>query len=61
MVLYCLAEHLEHWLSSERSCDLVDPECAVTTEVESKMWNYLLERIHLLLQYSYPTSLEVSF
>jgi len=57
-VLKMEQEHLDYWLSSERSCDLVYPECAVTTEVESKMWNYLLERIRLLLQHSYSTSLE---
>jgi len=50
-------EHLEHWLSSERSCDLVYPDCAVTTEVESKMWKFLHVRIGLL-QHCYPTSME---
>lgn len=59
MTLCCLAEHLKHWLSSERSCDLVYPDCALTTEVESKMWKFLLDRIYLL-QRAYTTTLEVS-
>lgn len=54
-----LVEHLEHWLSSDRSCDLVYPDCALETEVESKMWKFLLTRINLL-QRAYPTTLEVS-
>jgi hypothetical protein len=54
-----LAEHLKHWLSSDRSCDLVYPDCALETEVESKMWKFLLTRSNLL-QRAYPTTLEVS-
>jgi len=50
-------EHLEHWLSSERSCDLVYPDCAVTTEVESKTWKFLRNRI-CLLQRGYCTALD---
>jgi hypothetical protein len=55
----CLADHLKHWLSSDRSCDLVYPDCALETEVESKVWKFLLTRINLL-QRAYPTTLEVS-
>ncbi|XP_023727954.1 actin-histidine N-methyltransferase isoform X3 [Cryptotermes secundus] len=51
------SEHLKHWLSSDRSCDLVYPDCALETEVESKMWKFLLTRINLL-QRAYPTTLE---
>jgi hypothetical protein len=54
-----LVEHLKHWLSSDRSCDLVYPDCALETEVESRMWKFLLTRINLL-QRAYPTTLEVS-
>ncbi|GFG32224.1 hypothetical protein Cfor_02037 [Coptotermes formosanus] len=50
-------DHLKHWLSSERSCDLVYPDCALTTEVESKMWIFLLNRIRLL-QRAYTTTVE---
>jgi len=60
VIFYCLAEHLEHWLSSERSCDLVYRDCAVPTEVESNVWQYLHNRIGIL-QRGYLTALEVSF
>lgn len=53
-------EHLKHWLSSDRSCDLVYPDCALETEVESKMWKFLLTRINLL-QRAYPTTLEEDY
>lgn len=50
-------EHLEQWLSSDRSCDLVYPEYAVTAEVESKTWKYLHDRI-CILQRGYRTALD---
>nr|CAD7258874.1 unnamed protein product [Timema shepardi] len=49
-------EHLEHWLDSERSSDLVYPDCALETEVETKTWNFLHTRIKLLLS-AYPTTM----
>ncbi|XP_069688824.1 actin-histidine N-methyltransferase [Periplaneta americana] len=53
-------EHLKHWLSSDHSSDLVYPDCALETEVESKMWKFLLTRIYLL-QRSYTTMLEEDY
>ncbi|XP_021918937.1 histone-lysine N-methyltransferase setd3 isoform X2 [Zootermopsis nevadensis] len=50
-------EHLNHWLSSDHSSDLVYPDCALETDVESKMWKFLLDRINLL-QHAYTTTLE---
>ncbi|XP_075233927.1 SET domain containing 3 [Lycorma delicatula] len=50
-------DHLNHWLQREQCTDLMYPDCALETEVEVKMWNFLLTRIKLLLS-SYPTTLE---
>ncbi|KAJ9592062.1 hypothetical protein L9F63_001401 [Diploptera punctata] len=50
-------DHLKHWLSSDRSCDLVYPDCALETDVETKMWKFLLNRI-FLLQRAYTTTLQ---
>ncbi|PSN34560.1 Histone-lysine N-methyltransferase setd3 [Blattella germanica] len=53
-------DHLKHWLLSDRSCDLMYPDCALETDVETKMWKFLLNRI-FLLQRAYTTSLDVGY
>ncbi|KAG8226273.1 hypothetical protein J437_LFUL004830 [Ladona fulva] len=50
-------EQLEHWLNSDHFADLVHPDCAVDTEVESRAWNFLLTRVRLLLA-AYSTTLK---
>lgn len=53
-------EHLEHWLESDHCCDLVHPDCAVDTQVESRAWNFLLTRVRLLLA-AYATTLKEDY
>ncbi|RZF47771.1 hypothetical protein LSTR_LSTR006035 [Laodelphax striatellus] len=50
-------EQLNHWLSKENVSDLLYADCALDTEVETKMWNFLQTRINLLLL-AYPTKYE---
>ncbi|XP_046383194.1 actin-histidine N-methyltransferase [Ischnura elegans] len=53
-------EQLEHWLESDHSGDLVHPDCAVDTQVESRAWNFLLTRVRLLLS-AYSTTLKEDY
>ncbi|XP_039294204.1 actin-histidine N-methyltransferase [Nilaparvata lugens] len=50
-------EQLTHWLNKEQCTDLLYADCALDTEVETKMWNFLQTRINLLLL-AYPTKYE---
>ncbi|XP_049768783.1 actin-histidine N-methyltransferase [Schistocerca cancellata] len=51
-------DQLQHWMESEKVCDLVYDDCALETELESRTWNFLYTRIQLLLS-AYPTTLKV--
>lgn len=50
------AEHITHWLSNERSTDLLHLDCALDTAIETKTWMFLKMRLILLLR-SFTTSL----
>ncbi|KAL0280513.1 UNVERIFIED_CONTAM: hypothetical protein PYX00_001782 [Menopon gallinae] len=41
--------NLQHWLDSERAEDLGCVDCALDTEIECKVWNFLFKRVELLL------------
>lgn len=50
-------EQLDHWNGNDRIEDLLHIDCALETELESKTWNFLYNRLNLLLR-MFPTTLE---
>lgn len=45
-----LSEHLDHWLASDRSNDLLHVDCALETALEMKIWTFLKIRLTILLK-----------
>lgn len=44
------ADQLEHWCSDlERAVDLLHIDCALDTDLETRTWQYLYQRLKLLL------------
>lgn len=44
------AEQLEHWCSDlERAVDLLHIDCALETDLETRTWQYMYQRLKLLL------------
>lgn len=44
------AEQLEHWCSDlERAVDLLHIDCALDTDLETRTWQYMYQRLKLLL------------
>lgn len=44
------AEQLDHWCSDlERAVDLLHIDCALETDLETRTWQYLYQRLKLLL------------
>uniref|UniRef100_A0A336K0U1 protein-histidine N-methyltransferase n=1 Tax=Culicoides sonorensis TaxID=179676 RepID=A0A336K0U1_CULSO len=50
-------EQLDRWVESDRAGDLLHIDCAIETECESKAWNFIQNRLSLLLKMS-PTTLD---
>lgn len=50
-------EQLDRWNASDRVEDLHHIDCALETELESKTWNFLHNRLNLLLR-MFPTTLD---
>lgn len=48
-------EQLDHWIASERAGDLLHIDCAIETECETKAWNFIVNRLSLLLKISTTT------
>lgn len=49
-------EHLDHWLASDRSDDLLHVDCALETTLEMKIWTFLKIRLTILLK-SFTTTI----
>lgn len=50
------SDHLDHWLASDRSNDLLHVDCALETTLETKIWNFLKIRLTILLK-SFATTI----
>lgn len=48
-------DQLDRWIESERAGDLLHIDCAIETECESKAWNFIVNRLSLLLKISTTT------
>lgn len=51
-----ITEHLDHWLESDRSNDLLHVDCALDTTLDMKIWTFLKMRLTILLR-SFTTSI----
>lgn len=56
IVSHWFSEHLDHWLASERSNDLLHVDCALDTTLEMKIWTFLKMRLTILLK-SFTTTI----
>jgi histone-lysine N-methyltransferase SETD3 len=58
-VFFFCVEHLETWLSRDNCHDLEHTDCALDTDLETRVWAFLSTRLSILLR-SYPSTLEVN-
>ncbi|XP_055386662.1 actin-histidine N-methyltransferase [Condylostylus longicornis] len=56
-VFHMNKDQLDHWVNSERTTDLLHIDCALETSLESKTWQFLQNRLEILLRV-FPTTLE---